>query len=80
MSKWNYKVVKSQRGGQGQWFNYPTAATFVTLAEAEVYAERFAREQAEVGGTRILIRSRKGADGGDVVKVYRCEEYRTATA
>ncbi len=57
---WNYKVVKMQRGTQGQWFAYPAAATFEDEATAVAYAERFAAEQARIPGTRILVVTRKG--------------------
>lgn len=62
---WKYKVVKSQRGMQGQWFSYPAAATFEDLEEAKAYAEEFAAEQraAGVAGTRINVFSRKKFDG-----------------
>ena len=45
-NRWNYKVVKSMRGMQGEWFNFPTAATFETEQEAIDYAAEFAAEQA----------------------------------
>jgi hypothetical protein len=58
---WTHKVVKTQRGGQGQWFRYPAAKTG-SQAECEAYAEQFAREQtaAGVAGTLILVVARKG--------------------
>jgi hypothetical protein len=67
---WAYKVVKTQRGNQGQWFRYPAAATFATQSEAEQYAEQFAADQRGVAGTRILVVARKG---GDVVKAFAVE-------
>ncbi len=57
---WAYKVVKTQRGGQGQWFRYPAAFTSADEAEAVKYAEGFAADQAGVAGTRILVLARKG--------------------
>jgi hypothetical protein len=72
MSKkaWAYKVVKTQRGSQGQWFRYPVAATFLTQVEAEEYAKSFAESQRGVAGTRILVIARKG---GDVAKAFAIE-------
>lgn len=64
---WTHKVVKKQRGGQGQWFAYPAAKTG-TEAECREYAERFAAEQAGIGGTRIVVLTR----GGQFVAEYRC--------
>jgi hypothetical protein len=66
---WAYKVVKSQRGGNGQWFRYPASATFADEAEAVRYAERFAAEQAGVPGTRVNVLARKG---GRSVREFRC--------
>lgn len=59
--KWQYKVVKQMRGMHGEWFDFPTAATFDDESDARVYAEQFAREQgaAGVSGARIDVRSRK---------------------
>ncbi len=62
MKKWNYKVVKTQRGSQGQWFRYPAAATFATKSEAEDYARNFAAQQRGVAGTRVLVVARKGGE------------------
>lgn len=59
-TKWAFKVVKAQRGMQGQWFRYRAAATFETQAEAEKYAREFAEDQRGVAGTRILVVARKG--------------------
>ena len=56
---WTHKVVKTQRGHQGQWFRYPAAMTG-SLVEALAYAHQFAHEQRAVGGTRILVIARKG--------------------
>jgi hypothetical protein len=69
-AKWAYKVVKSQRGGQGQWFRYPAALTTADEAEAIEYAERFAAEQAGVSGTRILVLARKG---DRLVREIKCD-------
>jgi hypothetical protein len=59
---WTVKVVKSQRGGDGQWFRYPAAATFTDEAEAIAYAEQFAADQKAAGvtATRFLVLARKG--------------------
>lgn len=66
---WTVKVVKSQRGGQGQWFRYPAAFTSASESDAIAYAERFAAEQAGVGGTRILVLARKG---DRLIREFRC--------
>lgn len=60
MTNWTYKVVKVQRGGDGKWFDYPTAATFCNEGNAIKYAEQFADEQRQVAGTKIVVRTRKG--------------------
>ena len=62
---WTHKVVKRMRGGDGQWFDYPTAATFRTEQEARAYAAAFASEQRSAGITtfRIDVRSRKSVNG-----------------
>lgn len=60
MKKWNYKVVKSQRGMDGKWFRYPAAATFEHFSDAEQYATEFAASQAGVSGTRINVLTRGG--------------------
>ena len=67
MSKknWTVKVVKVQRGGQGEWFRYPAAYTSDNEADAIAYAERFAADQKGVAGTKIQVITRKG---GDLVK------------
>lgn len=57
---WAFKVVKSQRENQGEWFRYRAAATFAAQADAEQYARDFASEQAGVPGTKILVVARKG--------------------
>ena len=66
MKNWTHKVVKQQRGSQGEWFAYPAAATFAGLGEAVAYAEAFAADQREnrVKGTRITVQTR----GRSVVK------------
>ena len=69
-STWTHKVVKAQRGSQGEWFRYRAAATFGNETDARQYAEQFAAEQAGVGGTKILVLTRKGADGGNLVASY----------
>lgn len=55
---WTHKVVKTQRGMQGEWFAYRAAGTFGSEADARVYAEAFAHEQAGVAGTRITVQTR----------------------
>ena len=59
---WTHKVVKIARGMDGQWFDYPTTATFANETDAVNYAESWAREQGGAGvvGTKITVRSRKG--------------------
>jgi hypothetical protein len=66
---WTIKVVKSQRGGQGQWFRYPAAVTTTSEADAIAYAEQFAAEQQGVPGTRILVLARKG---DRLIREFRC--------
>lgn len=66
---WAYKVVKTQRGGDGKWFRYPAAFTSADEGEAIAYAERFAGEQAGVPGTRIIVVTRKG---DSLVREFRC--------
>lgn len=57
---WAYRVVKRARGGDGSKFDFPTAATFASEAEAREYARGFAIEQARVAGAEITVRSRRG--------------------
>lgn len=66
---WKYKVVKKQRGSQGEWFSYPTAGTFRSESDARGYAEAFAAEQKGVLGTRIVVLTR----GGKFVAEYKPE-------
>ena len=66
---WAYKVVKSQRGGNGKWFRYRAAFTSADESEAVAYAERFAAEQAGVPGTRVIVVTRKG---DRLVREFRC--------
>ena len=54
---WTHKVIKEQRGHNGNWFRYPTATTG-SLEHCSQYAEDFAQEQAGVGGTRIAVYTR----------------------
>jgi hypothetical protein len=82
MSKrqWTHRVVKRMRGMQGDYFDYPTAATFTSEAEAREYAEQFARAQGSGGviGARIDVRTRWGGwpgHRGDTVATYRSEDY-----
>jgi len=65
MTTWTHKVVKSQIGNNGCWFNYPATATFNDEATARQFAETFAAEQRAAGvtGTRIVVRSRKTFSG-----------------
>lgn len=58
--KWTCKVVKTQRGGNGEWFRHATAATFDRIEDAAAYASEFAENQAGVAGTKILVLSRSG--------------------
>ena len=60
MKNWTHKVVKKQRGMQGEWFAYPAAMTG-TEAECRKYAEQFAASQRVAGvvGTKIVVESRK---------------------
>jgi hypothetical protein len=55
---WAFKVVKSARGNRGEYFDFPTAATFDSETEAREYARDFATEQARVGGARFDVRTR----------------------
>lgn len=64
--KWTHKVVKIARGMQGEWFDFPTAATFDSQAAAEKYAKEFADEQRGVVGARITVRTR----GGKTISTY----------
>ena len=59
-NSWKFKVVKMMRGMQGQWFAFPTAATFPTEGEAREYAEQFAADQREAGirTARYTVRTR----------------------
>ena len=63
---WTHKVVKKQRGLQGEWFSHPAAKTG-SEDECVAYAEAFAAEQRAAGvvGTRITVIARKG---GETVK------------
>ena len=65
---WTHKVVKKQRGMQGEWFAYPAAVTFSAESEARQYAQAFAASQSAAGvvGTRITVQTR----GGHVVVSY----------
>ena len=68
-SNWKFKVVKSQRGGDGKWFAYRAAMTTADESEAREYARDFAANQAAAGvvGTRINVLTR----GGKHVAEYR---------
>ena len=57
---WTHKVVKSQRGMNGEWFRYRAATTTRDVGQAIAYARRFAAAQAGVAGTKILVVQRKG--------------------
>lgn len=66
---WAYKVVKTQRGGDGKWFRYRAAFTTADESAAIAYAEQFAADQAGVPGTRIIVVTRKG---DRLVREFRC--------
>jgi len=73
MTMWTHRVVKRAIGANGRWFDFPTAATFASEAAARDYAERFAAEQANVGGVEIDVRTRRGKCGygrGAIVATY----------
>lgn len=71
--QWRYKVVKRMRGMQGEYFDFPTAATFDREQDALDYAEAFAREQGEcrVCGALIDVRRRNG----DHVATHKSSDY-----
>lgn len=51
-----FRVVKEQRGSDGQWFRYPPGRTrHDTQEQAEAAAAAFAADQAGVAGTRIAV-------------------------
>jgi hypothetical protein len=82
---WKYRVVKRMCGMQGAYFDYQTAATFETEAEARRYAEGFARGQgaARVHGARIDVRTRKGGRAGhlgDTLVTYKSDDYMTKSS
>jgi hypothetical protein len=56
--QWAYLVVKVQRGINGRWFDYPGVG-FTEAGDAIAYARECAGEQRGVGGTRIVVRSRR---------------------
>ncbi len=60
--KWTHRVVQRMHGMQGEYFDFPTAGTFLTEAEVREYAESLAREQGagRVCGARITVRARRG--------------------
>lgn len=55
---WTHKVVKQQRGANGEWFSYPGRG-YSSEFEAVAAAEKFAARQSEVPGTRIVVLARK---------------------
>ena len=59
---WKFRVVKRMRGMQGQWFDFPTAETFLTEQNALEYASEFAITQRRAGVTpfKIDVRTRRG--------------------
>jgi len=61
------------RGGDGCWFDFPTAATFSDETAAREYAAEFAGEQRAAGVTtfRIDVRSRKSVNGLHTVHTER---------
>src|SRR5690606_31200438 len=73
--QWLFKVAKRMRGMDGDWFDFPTAATFATEDDARAYAERFAMEQGQggAGDARIDVRSRRGSR---TVATYYALDYR----
>lgn len=73
--QWTHKVVKRMRGMDGEWFDFPTAATFGSEADARTYAEQFAREQGRDGSfdARIDVRTRRGRR---TVATYYSRDYR----
>lgn len=73
MRNWKYRVVRRARGMQGQWFDYPTAATFETETEARVYAETFRDELVDLSTAYIDVRRRSGTCSygrGSLVATY----------
>ena len=63
---------------RGQWFDFPTAATFALECAARECAEAFARAQGASGvyGACIDVRARKGGGReGRIVAAYRSEDY-----
>lgn len=81
-ARWTHRVVKRMRGMQGEYFDFPTAATFEGDAPARAYAESFAREQGadRVYGARIEVRTSSGGwrgHRGSTVATYRSDDYIT---
>jgi hypothetical protein len=80
---WKYRVVKRMRGGaQGEYFDFPTAATFVSEADARAYAETFARESCAAGvyTAEIVVRTRAGGwpgHRGVTVATYKAGDYKS---
>ena len=75
-TNWQYRVVKRMHGGDGKWFDYPSAATFRTEQAAREYAEHFCAEQREAGLSNAAydVRSRRGTcvfGRGAIVTTYR---------
>lgn len=74
--QWTHRVVKRARGMQGEWFDFPTAATFSSFSEADAYARTFHAEQRGVGGADIQVRARSGGypgHRGATVASYRTD-------
>lgn len=72
---WTHKVVKRAKGSDGRLFDYPTAGTFASEADARSYAVQFAIEQgaAGVAGAEYTVRRRGGRCStgvGEIVATY----------
>lgn len=55
-----YRVVKSGRGGQGEWFDFSRGTPFALESEAREHAASFAAEQRAAGVTCVRITVRLG--------------------
>lgn len=71
MSNWTHKVVKQMRGGDGKFFDYPTAGTFPSFQAACEFAEKFAADQKAAGITTALfcVRPRKSGGESKVIRI-----------
>lgn len=72
--RWTHRVFKRMHGGDGEYFDFRTAATFPDEQSACQYAEKFAREQgaARVYGARIVVCRRQG---NEIRAVYRSDDF-----